>query len=54
MPLLTSLKAKDSIAGRKRDLGKRGLDKRGLGLCQIGRPKSAIQSEIWIISKAGL
>jgi hypothetical protein len=49
MPLLTSQKAKASIAGRKKGLGKKGL-----GLCQIGRPKSAIQSEIWIISKASL
>jgi len=59
MPLLTSQKAKASIAGHKRGLGKKGLGKkglgkRGLGLCQIGRPKSPIQSEIWIISKASL
>ncbi len=54
MPLLTSQKAKASIAGRKKGLGNKGLGKKGLGLCQIGRPKSAIQSEIWIISKASL
>ncbi|NDA45773.1 MAG: hypothetical protein EBY21_00550 [Alphaproteobacteria bacterium] len=44
MPLLTSQKAKAAMAGCKR----------GLEVCQIDRPKSAIETGIWIISKASL
>jgi len=36
MPLLTSLKAKASIAGRKKGLGKRDLGKWDLGKRDLG------------------